>query len=169
MEEELKRREDEYSYVTFKVDGESFGVDLGAVKEVTDVVPEEYLDRDCNIGLLNLRGMTIPVFNISRIFNDGEEGKRGGKVLIVSLSGIIVGLGVDSVHDVEVVPSEEIFKPPLISRGVRGGYIWGAYRRGGDLDLLLDLSEVIPEETLKRLTSAMKGRGSEDGGPPLLR
>jgi purine-binding chemotaxis protein CheW len=132
--------------VSFKIGGEEFGVDILQVQEINrmlDVtrVPNapEYID-----GVINLRGKVIPIINLRRRFGmERKERDKNTRIVVVELTGKVVGFVVDAVHEVLRVPRSVTEPPPTLIGGVKAEYITAVGKLEDRLLILLDLEKVL--------------------------
>lgn len=94
-------------YVTFLINNETYGIEVLKVKEIvgmTTITPvpnsEKYLK-----GVINLRGIVVPVIDLRLKFNIPEkEYDAFTVILILEHKDSLVGVIVDSVSDVITAP-----------------------------------------------------------------
>ncbi len=85
------------------------------IEDVSEVVPlmsltgVDHMGGSCR-GMLNLRGEMIPVFDVQA---PGEEVNQLSRLILVSRRSSTLGLLVDDVVDVVVVPPSQIAERPL--------------------------------------------------------
>lgn len=140
-------------FLTFHVNGEDYGLDIGHVIEIVGVqkitdVPDlpDYLK-----GVVNMRGLVIPVMDVRLRFGMPERASDERTCLIfVRIDNDTVGLLVDRVNDVAEIPAAKIEPPPRTSAG-RACYVKGMGKVGNSVKMLLDTKELLryaryPEE-----------------------
>lgn len=96
-------------YVTFLINNETYGIEVLRVKEIvgmTSITPvpnsEKYLK-----GVINLRGIVVPVIDLRLKFNIPEkEYDAFTVILILEHRETLVGVIVDSVSDVITAPGQ---------------------------------------------------------------
>lgn len=143
-------------YLTFVLDSEHYGIEIkhvieiiGGIQAIT-AVPElpVYVK-----GIINLRGKIIPVMDVRLRFNKAaKEYTDRTCVIVIDLRGVTVGLIVDTVAEVTVIPSHDIVPPP---EGAKGGhsnkYIKGIGKVGGQVRLLLDCEQLLNQDEADRM------------------
>ena len=142
--------------VSFNIGGEEFGVDILKVQEINrmlDVtrVPNgpEYVD-----GVINLRGKVIPIIDLRRRFQmERKEHDKNTRIIVVELSGKVVGFVVDAVREVLRIPKSVTEPPPPIVAGVDAAYITGVGKLDDRLLILLDLEKVLSNEDQNALAA----------------
>ncbi len=132
--------------VSFKISDEEFGVDILKVQEIIRMleitrVPNtlQYVD-----GVINLRGKVIPIVDLrSRFGMERREHDRNSRIVVVELSGKIIGFVVDSVNEVPRIPKSVTEAPPELATGVDTKYITAVGKLEDRLLILLDLDKVL--------------------------
>jgi purine-binding chemotaxis protein CheW len=140
--------------VSFKIGDEEFGVDILQVQEINrmlDVtsVPKspEYVD-----GVINLRGKVIPIVNLRRRLGMArKERDNNTRIIVVELSGQVVGFVVDAVSEVLRISRGVTEPPPSIVGGVREELITAVGKLDDRLLILLDLEKVLSTEEGRHL------------------
>jgi purine-binding chemotaxis protein CheW len=132
--------------VSFTIGDEEFGVDILKVQEINRMlavtrVPNspEYID-----GVINLRGKVIPIIDLRRRFRmDRKEHDKNTRIVVVELSGKVVGFVVDAVSEVLRIPKSVTEPPPPIVAGIDAEYITAVGKLEDRLLILLDLEKVL--------------------------
>src|SRR5438105_7527272 len=101
--------------VGFRIGRETFGVRISHVHEIVRVpeitaVPEapDYVE-----GVINLRGKIISVVDLRKRFGETEINiHKKNRILVVEVTGKLVGLMVDSASEVLKIPPSEVDLPP---------------------------------------------------------
>jgi purine-binding chemotaxis protein CheW len=142
--------------VSFNIGDEEFGVDILKVQEINrmlDVtrVPNapEYVD-----GVINLRGKVIPIIDLRRRFGmERKEHDKNTRIVVVELSGKVVGFVVDAVSEVLRIPKSVTEPPPPIVAGIDAEYITAVGKLEDRLLILLDLEKVLSAEEKHELAA----------------
>ena len=99
----------------------------------------EYVD-----GVINLRGKVIPIIDLRRRFGmDRKEHDKNTRIVVVELSGKVVGFVVDAVSEVLRIPKSVTEPPPPIVAGIGAEYITAVGKLEDRLLILLDLEKVL--------------------------
>lgn len=133
-------------YLTFLVDGGSYGLDiryvteiigLHAITAVPDVPP--YVR-----GIINLRGRVIPVVDIRARFGFPDRAyDERTCIIVVRVAASDIGLVVDTVSEVLALPEDQISPPPTTASGGGASYLRGVGRIGPRVTLLLDAHRLL--------------------------
>jgi purine-binding chemotaxis protein CheW len=110
---------DDEQLVVFKLDDENFGISIHSVQEIIRL-PESFVAVPNAAGeiegLINLRGMVMPVIDMRRYFNlascDRSERQR---IVVLNVQGMLTGYIVDSVTEVLTVTAAELTPPPTLN------------------------------------------------------
>jgi purine-binding chemotaxis protein CheW len=132
--------------VSFNIGDEEFGVDILQVQEINRMlevtrVPNapEYVD-----GVINLRGKVIPIIDLRRRFGmPRKEHDKHTRIVVVELSGKVVGFVVDAVKEVLRIPRSVTEPPPSIAGSVNEEYITGVGKLDDRLLILLDIGKIV--------------------------
>ncbi len=140
--------------VVFRLKDEEYGVEVDQVKSIERM---ESITRVPNTpsfvkGVINLRGVVIPVINLrSRFQMEEEEYTDSTRIVIVHVNEMEVGLIVDAALDVLDVPLDAIEPPPEVVGGVEAAYLRGMAKLEDRLLVLLNLDRVLSPEELKQV------------------
>jgi purine-binding chemotaxis protein CheW len=132
--------------VSFNIGDEEFGVDILHVQEINRMlevtrVPNapEYVD-----GVINLRGRVIPIIDLRQRFGmQRREHDKNTRIIVVELSGRVVGFVVDAVREVLRIPRSVTEPPPNLVGVGREEYITAVGKLDDRLLILLDLEKVL--------------------------
>jgi purine-binding chemotaxis protein CheW len=145
---ELKSKAREIQLVIFRLRDEEFGVEIGAVLEITRLLAITHIPAAPGFieGVINLRGKVLAVVDLARQFGLKEEKElpKTARIVVVEVRNITLGLIVDEVPEVIRVSEEKIEPPPeIIQSEVNRRYIKGVAKLDQRLIILLDLNSVL--------------------------
>ena len=115
-------------YLTFRLGQEEYGIDILKVQEIRSY---EQPTRIANApefikGVINLRGIIIPVVDMRIKFHLGEPVyDQFTVVIILNIGGRIVGMVVDSVSDVIALSSSQIKAAPDVGTALNTDFLIG--------------------------------------------
>ncbi len=138
-------------FVTFTSGDRSFGIDIMSVREIRGWSPVTELPSQpfSAIGVLDIRGKIVQVYDLQRILGSHGGGNESGSrvVLVVSLKNQDVGLLVDTVSDIVFAQTEDV--RPLPGRGQRtdDGFVSCMVKIDDRLIAILNLPALFPAET----------------------
>lgn len=134
----------ERTFVQFRVGSTAYGLPVTQVVEIIRVVGLSPVPNPAPdlLGMVNLRGRIIPVFDLHRTLELGERPlSLRMYIVIADVEDEAVGIVVDDVLDVVAVPAEH-FK---VSRALAGNesYTNGVARVGAELMTVLSLAPLL--------------------------
>ncbi len=107
-----------HEFVTFTAANQSFCLDIMAIREIRRWSPVTILPHSPTavLGVMNLRGAVIPIFDLAEGFGLGQTQHNERNVIIVANTGTqTVGLLVQSVSEILSVTEDQIQTTPDIS------------------------------------------------------
>ena len=94
---------DELQLVIFDLAAETYGVDIGSVREIIRMQETTKVPRtpDFVEGVINLRGKVIPVIDLRKRFGfKRAEATKDTRIVVVDIDGNDIGVVVDAVTEV---------------------------------------------------------------------
>jgi purine-binding chemotaxis protein CheW len=141
-----KQSEEILQLVSFNIGTEEFGVDILKVQEINRMVEITRVPRapDFVEGIINLRGKVIPIIDIRKRFNmELAEQDKNTRIVVVDISGQIMGMVVDSVSEVLRIPASTLEPTPEVVTSIDSDYIRGVAKLEDRLLIYLDLSKIL--------------------------
>jgi len=102
-------------YISFNVGQELYAVEITTVREIKGWIPTTSLPNspDYMRGVINMRGVIVPVFDLRTRFSRGHtEPGKSHVVIIVKLDERTIGILVDAVSDILTISQEDILSVP---------------------------------------------------------
>lgn len=138
-------------YVTFLINKETYGIEVLRVKEIVGMttitsIPnsEKYLK-----GVMNLRGIVVPVIDLRMKFNIPEkEYDTFTVILIIEMRDFIVGVIVDSVSDVITAPGP-LQEVPNFHVSIDKEVIKGVFNKDNNLIIILNADIMLSVKDLE--------------------
>ena len=146
--------EKDLQVVGFRIGNETYGVRIGAVREIVRVpeitsVPSA---PDVIEGVINLRGKIIPVMDLRKRFGETDiHHDKKNRILVVELDNKPVGLIVNAASEVLKIPPSEIEPPGTVFAEGESSYVTGVGKLRGRLIILLDIAKLLSRPEFKRL------------------
>ncbi len=151
-EPEERTDDDDLKLAGFYVGGGLYGIDIMRIKEVIQAAP--YRIREVPQapsiveGVIQLRGVVIPVIDLRRRFNTEVDPSklRLNKLIIVSVSGRIAGLKVDRVIDELRVSARSLRPAPSMLREgteLADDIFSGVSRLGDEMVFVINLDGLL--------------------------
>ena len=149
--------------VTFSLDDRAFALYVSAVQRVIRVVEVTTLPKapEIVVGIINLQGQVIPVFDIQRRFQlPAREVQLNDQLIIASTMKRTVALLVDSVGDVIEIPEEKIIAAEQILSELE--YVEGVVKTEGGMVLIHDLEKFLSRHEEKALDEALEALNRDE-------
>ena len=136
--------------VSFKLDNEEYGIEVLKVREIIRMIPITHMPNTPQYveGIINLRGKIIPVVSMRKKFGLMEQDiSSQTRIVVMDISGELMGFTVDSVSEVIRISGSEIQPPPnVVSGGIDQECITGVINQAERLLVLLDLERLFSHE-----------------------
>ena len=133
--------------VIFRLAAGSYAVDIAAVREIIRPQPITIVPQapPFVVGVINLRSSIVPVLDLrSRCGLPQAEPTKDSRVVVVQVNEQSVGLQVDAVSEVILLPADLIEPAAGLIRGAsHEKLLRGVARLDDRLIMLLDLSQAI--------------------------
>ncbi|MFH1076326.1 MAG: chemotaxis protein CheW [Pseudomonadota bacterium] len=157
---------------TFGLGESVFGIDVLLIKEISRIaeltpIPEA---QDGLVGLMNLRGQIVTVFDLSKILDYHSSNDKGGeRVFIVKTQPEIepfitanliantttsndpAAFMIDTIEDVLEIDESEILPPPANQGGLDRELLSGVLKIENEIIPLLDLEVIINKTKTKSI------------------
>jgi len=131
--------------LTFSVSDHEYSIDIKSVREIRGWTETTRLPMapDYIHGVINLRGIVLPVVDLSaRLgFEDAKPSSRSVIIVAESKSDSI-GIQVDAVSDIIAVPTSDIQPPPKVSDTEGQDFISGVTVIEDKIIRMLDIGEI---------------------------
>jgi purine-binding chemotaxis protein CheW len=145
-------------FISFAIGDDQYGVDIMAVREIKGWSQITPLPRqpDYMRGVLNLRGVMVPIIDLRCRFGQGmTEATPLHVVIVVQIGANHVGLLADRVLDIVAINAAQIQPVPRIAQASRVDFLSGLVTIESGMIALIDLSHLL---------SVSIGEGAEIGG-----
>lgn len=139
-------------YLTFTLGNEEYGMDILKVQEIRgyDVVTAIANTPSFIKGVINLRGIIVPIIDLRIKFNLGKaDYNELTVVIILSLSNRVVGVVVDSVSDVLTLNADQIKAAPSLSTSLDTRYIVGMGTVDQRMLILVDIERLMTSQEME--------------------
>src|SRR3982075_4437486 len=143
--------------VGFRIGNETYGVRIGAVREIVRVPEITSVPSAPELieGVINLRGKIIPVMDLRRLFGQTEiVSDKKNRILVVELEDKLIGLIVNAASEVLKIPPSEIDSPGSVFAEGESSYVTGVGKLKGRLIILLDIAKLLHHPEFKNLEEA---------------
>ncbi len=145
-------------FLTFVVDGDTYGVGILAVREIMEYVDVTAVPMmpSCIRGVINVRGAVVPVMDlVVRFGRPPSAVSKRTCIVIIEKEGdsgnMLVGMLVDAVNAVLDIPAGDIEPVPAFGTRVRRELVAGMGKVNGKFVVLLDTEQVMSDEDIANL------------------
>lgn len=138
-------------YVTFLLGNETYGI---SILKLNEIIAYQECTTIPNVpgfikGVLNLRGIVVPVIDLRERFSmETKAYDQFTVIMILDVSGRIMGLIVDAVSDVITLNKDDIKPRPNFSTGISTEFIHGMGVKDSKFIILLDVDRLLSDEEL---------------------
>ncbi len=149
---------DTTQYLTFKLGGEVFAINIDIVREVLDFTTVTKVPQtpDFMRGVINLRGNVVPVMDMRLKFGLSQTEKTVNTCVIITeieMDGekTVVGAMADSVQEVLDLEPDQIEPPPRIGAKLNTEILRGMGKHGEKFIMILDIDKVFSSDDLSEI------------------
>jgi purine-binding chemotaxis protein CheW len=145
-------------FLSFTLGKEEYGIDILKVQEIRGY---EAVTRIANApefikGVVNLRGIIVPIVDMRIKFNLGEPTyDQFTVVIILNISGRIMGMVVDSVSDVITLSPEQIKPAPEMGAAFNTDYLVGLGTLEDRMLILVDIDKLMSSAEMGLIEQAV--------------
>lgn len=135
--------------LTFYLGGSLCGIDVTCVQEINRKIEYTPLPGDEThiVGLLNLRGQVVTLFDLAQILNFKQTAADRGKHCIILKNDLHIsdhsGFFVDKLGDVIDVTPERCQPPPANISNWEGRFVVEVVKLAAELILVLDIKKIV--------------------------
>lgn len=137
---------DTQQFLTFELAGEEYGVGILAVQEIrgwTKVTKVPHTPPWL-LGVINLRGVVVPVIDLRVKFNFAKaEFNETTVVIILTVATRVVGVVVDAVSDVITLANSQIKPAPSLGSDANTSHIIGFGTLDERMRILMDVEKLM--------------------------
>jgi purine-binding chemotaxis protein CheW len=148
-------------YLSFFMDGEEYAIGILQVKEIIryDTVTRVPSTPRWIRGVLNLRGLVVPVVDLAAKFGLRDSPVTAQTCVVIvetDLDGerTLMGVMTDAVSQVLDLGPQDIGEPPTFGTRVRVDYLVGMGKIGKKFVLILDIDGVLSAAELMAVAAA---------------
>jgi len=145
-------------FLTFTLGAEEYGMDILKVQEIRgyDAVTAIANTPAFIKGVINLRGIIVPIVDLRIKFNLGKvDYDQFTVVIILNLGTRVVGVVVDSVSDVLTLTHEQIKAAPSLSTSLDTRYIMGLGTIDQRMLILVDIEKLMSSRDMELVDEAL--------------
>ena len=140
-------------YMTFNLE-EIYGLELEKIKEIIryqelTIVPEtpEFI-----LGVLSLRGIAVPIISLRTLLKlEKKDINEYSVIIVMEVSGRLIGLLVDSVSDMISIDDDEIKEPLSFSNKNSRKFISGMVEKDKKFTMLFAVDKLFTNDEIDLL------------------
>lgn len=136
-------------WVTFKLDGETYGINVMQVQEVlryTEIAPVPGAPHYV-MGIINLRGNVVTVIDTRNRFGlQSAEVSEQTRIVIIEADSHVIGILVDAVAEVVYLRQSEIETAPNVGNDESAKFIQGVCNKNNELLILVELDKLLSDQ-----------------------
>lgn len=139
-------------YLTFSLGSEEYGIDILKVQEIRGYDPVTHIANAPGFikGVINLRGVIVPIVDMRIKFKIGEPTYHEFTVVIImNVLGRVIGMVVDGVSDVVALSPEQIKATPEMGAAMDTDYITGLGTINDQMLILVDIEKLMSSEEMQ--------------------
>jgi purine-binding chemotaxis protein CheW len=143
--------------LSFRLGGEEYAISILKVQEIRgyDAVTRIASAPDYLKGVINLRGIIVPIVDMRIKFNVGKAVYDAFTVVIIlNISNHTIGVVVDSVSDVVTLTPDQIKSAPDLGSNVAAEYLQGLATVDERMLILLDIDKLLGSEEMGLLAAS---------------
>ena len=152
-----KTIEDSRELLTFTLGSEEYGIDILKVQEIRgyEAVTAIANAPEFIKGVINLRGIIVPIVDMRIKFNLGSVTYNETTVVIIlNVASRVVGMVVDGVSDVTALKADEIKPAPEFGAGLDTQYLQGLGTVDERMIILVDIEKLMTSRDMDLIESA---------------
>lgn len=141
-------------YLTFTVQGEEYGVDIMTVREIKGWTETTRLPNspECMRGVMNLRGLIIPIFDLrARFSRKLTDATASHVVIILAVGNRNIGVLVDAVSDILTVSAADVKPAPEMEGQANTDFITGLISIEQRLVVLLNIEHLFDTRNIENI------------------
>ncbi|WP_067222536.1 chemotaxis protein CheW [Marinomonas gallaica] len=157
LKNEVKENDDPMlQWVTFRLENETYGVNVMQVKEVLrylEIAPVPGAPSFV-LGIIHLRGTVVTVIDTCQRFDLASgEISDATRIMILEVGGHVIGILVDAVSEVVYLRQSEIEVSPSVGNDESSKFIQGVCHKNDTLLILVDLDKMLSEDEWSEIAS----------------
>jgi purine-binding chemotaxis protein CheW len=145
-------------FLSFTLGKEEYGIDILKVQEIRgyDAVTAIANSPEFIKGVINLRGIIVPIVDMRIKFNLGNvDYNQFTVVIILNVASRVVGMVVDSVSDVLMLTPDQIKPTPEFSASLGTEYLMGLATVDKRMLILVDIEKLMSSDDMALMNEAV--------------
>lgn len=146
-------------YLTFRLGGEEYGIDILRVQEIRSYeAPTRLANAPSFVkGVINLRGVIVPIIDLRlKLACDVVDYNAFTVVIVLNVKGTEIGAVVDSVSDVVGITASAIKPAPQFQGRVDSNYVTGIAKLDDRMLVIMDIEGLMSSDEMGLLLQVSK-------------
>lgn len=146
-------------YLSFEISEESYAIEILDVKEIIAMMKFTKVPKmpDFVKGVINLRGLVIPIIDIRRKFGLQEiEYDDRTTIIIGIVDGSLIGFIVDRTADVLSINEEEMVEPPRFGTAIDTTFLKSMAKTSNGVVMIANLEKIFSASELAEVKQIEK-------------
>ncbi len=146
-------------FLAFKLGHEEYGIDILRVQEIRSYeAPTRMANAPAYIkGVVNLRGVIVPIVDMRMKFNLEEVKYDGFTVVIVlNIGSQVIGMVVDGVSDVITLAPAQLRPVPELSSSIASDHLLAIGSLDDRMLILLDIEKLMRSEDMGLVSQSLQ-------------
>ena len=145
---------EELKYIIFQLGEEKYGMNLSHVNGIEQeyhIIPVPNAPEGIK-GIINLRGVVIPVYSLRERFGmDSRVDNPGKSMLVTKSSGTLLAYEVDAVLGIEELTPEDINKMPYVASNEETLFLEQVLHVKQEIIIAVNVDKVLSDEMAEAL------------------
>lgn len=159
-------------FILIRIGNSFYAIDIMKIVEIVKYIPVTKVPKAPEFleGIIDLRGMLIPVVDMRKRFDiqperANEKPNEKVRIVVIKVIDKIAGLIVDEVKEVLKVASHRVMPAPKIVQGIESEYLSSVVSDKGRIILVLDLDRILTTtERVQLKNLVFKDKKQKAGG-----
>jgi purine-binding chemotaxis protein CheW len=146
-------------YLTFRLGGEEYGIDILRVQEIRSYeAPTRLANAPSFVkGVINLRGVIVPIIDLRlKLACDSVDYNAFTVIIVLIVKGAEIGAVVDSVSDVVGLTASSIKPAPQFQGSLDSNYVTGIAKLDDRMLVIIDIEGLMSSDELGLLLQVAK-------------
>lgn len=147
--------------IIFRLGNERYGIDVELVKGIEKAQLLQVVRIPNSVpyikGIINLRGLVIPVYNIRSKFSLSDvQTTDATSLLITAVGSVTLAIWVDEVEGIFDIAQDQTYPTPAIVKNAETSYIQRIANTEKGLAILLNAYNLLSEEEKQRVADMIE-------------
>ncbi len=147
-------------FLAFKLGAEEYGIDILKVQEIRSYEAPTHIANapDFIKGVVNLRGIVVPIVDLRLKFNLNRVGYDGFTVVIIlNVTDRVLGIVVDGVSDVIALTNQQLRAVPEFNSAIASDHLLAIGAVDERMLILIDIEKLMTSHDMGLVEAAVLG------------